>query len=68
MNISDFIYMPKTQSWYIKRTSTYIYQSYMQSVDRELVKQYITDCLREVPSDELLDTLIGRKRGGTKSE
>jgi hypothetical protein len=66
MSISDFIYMPQTQSWYIKKTATYIYQSYMQSVDRELVKQYLTDCLREIPSDELLDALIGRKKGGTK--
>jgi hypothetical protein len=32
MNMSDFIYMPNTHSWYVKKTATYIYQSYMQSI------------------------------------
>jgi len=68
MNMSDFIYMPNTQSWYVKRSATYIYQSYMQNINRESVKQLIIDLLREVPSDELLDTLIGGKKEGTKSE
>ena len=59
MNISDFIYMPNTQSWYIKKTATYVYQSYMQSVDRETVRQHLVDCVGSYPSEELLDTLIG---------
>lgn len=59
MNLSDFIYMPNTHSWYVKKTATYIYQSYMQSIDREKVRQYINDCVRGYASDELLDTLIG---------
>jgi hypothetical protein len=59
MNLSDFIYMPNTNSWYIKKTATYVYQSYMQSIDRETVRQYLVDCVGSYPSEELLDTLIG---------
>jgi hypothetical protein len=59
MNLSDFIYMPNTNSWYIKKTATYVYQSYMQSVDRETVRQHLVDCVGSYPSEELLDTLIG---------
>ena len=59
MNMSDFIYMPNTHSWYVKKTATYIYQSYMQSIDRERVRQHINACVGGYASDELLDTLIG---------
>lgn len=59
MNLSDFIYMPNTNSWYIKKTATYVYQSYMQSIDRETVRQHLIDCVGSYPSEELLDTLIG---------
>jgi hypothetical protein len=59
MNMSDFIYMPNTNSWYIKKTATYVYQSYMQSIDRETVRQHLIDCVGSYPSEELLDTLIG---------
>ena len=59
MNMSDFIYMPNTHSWYVKKTATYIHQSYMQSIDREKVRQYLNDCVGGYASDELLDTLIG---------
>ena len=59
MNMSDFIYMPNTHSWYVKKTATYIYQSYMQSIDRERVRQHINDCVGGYASDELLDILIG---------
>jgi hypothetical protein len=57
--MSDFIYMPNTNSWYIKKTATYVYQSYMQSIDRETVRQHLIDCVGSYPSEELLDTLIG---------
>ena len=59
MNLSDFIYIPNTQSWYVKKSATYIYQSYMQSIGRDKVREYLIDCVGGYPSEELLDTLIG---------
>jgi hypothetical protein len=59
MNLSDFIYIPNTKSWYVKRSGAYIYQSYMQSIGRDKVREYLIDYVGGYPSEELLDTLIG---------